>query len=121
MLRISTIVLALAAFITFAPADAFAFGWAGHGGGGWGGHGWGGRAFGWHFNRFNNHFDRHFDRLLGFGRFGYYRRPVLSGYPYPHSYYYGNSGYDPGCVWIRQLVPTPYGPQWRMIPGCAYR
>ena len=94
--------LALITFTAFTPIDAVASGGHGFGGRGWGGHGWAG-----HFGG-------------RYGRIGIFRRPILSGYPYAHPYYYGNSGYDPGCVWVRQLVQTPYGPQWRVTPACAY-
>ncbi len=97
MSRLSAGALALGAFIALAPVDAFA--WGGHGGA-WHGPG---AHFGWRY-----------------GRSGFFRRPILSGYPYPYPYYFGNSGYDPGCLWVRQLVPTPYGPQWRVTPACPY-
>ncbi len=32
--------------------------------------------------------------------------------------YYPYYGYDPGCVWVRKLVPTPYGLRWRRVPVC---
>ncbi len=42
------------------------------------------------------------DRGIGFGY-----------YPYYYGGYYG-----PGCVWVRRLVPTPYGLRWRLVPVC---
>jgi hypothetical protein len=103
MSRLLTLALALIAVTAFAPINAFA--WGGHGFGG--GHGWAGRGWAGHFGGRYDHF-------------GIFRRPILSGYPYARPYYYGNSGYDPGCVWVRQLVQTQYGPQWRVTPACAY-
>ena len=116
--------LVLAATCVGAPAVAFAWGggggghgWGGGGGHGWGGHGWGG--WGWHGWGLHGWGWRGFG-WRGYGYYGQYQRPVLSGYPYQTPYYYGNSGYAPGCVWVRQLVDTPYGPQWRVTPACAY-
>lgn len=80
----------------FAAGDASARGWGGHG---WGGHG--GR-FG-HFNRFGR-----FNRFGQFGRFGF---PGLDGY-------YDFPNYALGCVWARQLMPTPDGPRYRYFPVC---
>jgi hypothetical protein len=120
-------------------AQAFA---GGHGGGpGWAG-GWGGRGFGWrglgwrwgwrgwnwyippsrfghYMPPFNN--SRFGNTLPGYGYGPYgYGRPVLSGYPgSPYSYYFSNSGNGPGCVWIRQLIDTEYGPKWTVTPACA--
>jgi hypothetical protein len=94
------------AVTSFTPNTTFA--WSGHASGhgsgrgigpGWAG-GWPGYAWGRH------------------GRFGFFRRPLIAGYG--GSYYYGNSGNDPGCIWIRHLDPTPYGPQWRLTPACPY-
>jgi hypothetical protein len=114
--------LALIAFTAVTPVNAFAlgghgfggYGWAGHGFGshGFGGHGFGGRGLGSH--AWSGHFGGRY------GHTGIFRRPILSGYPYAQPYYYGNSGYDPGCVWVRRLVQTQYGPQWRVTPACAY-
>jgi len=50
--------------------------------------------------------------------FGFYRRPLANS-PYPYVYL-GNSGYDPGCIWVRQLISTQYGPQWQVTAACAY-
>jgi hypothetical protein len=33
--------------------------------------------------------------------------------------FYPYSGYYPGCVWVRRLVPTPYGLRWRRVPVCS--
>jgi len=95
--------LALTALIALIPGEAFAWGGYGVGAHGWGHpgglHGWGHPGG-------------------SFGRFGFYRRP-LANFPYPYVYL-GNSGYDPGCIWVRQLIPTEYGPQWRVTAACAY-
>ena len=80
-----------------APTSASAWGgggWHGgwHGGGGW--HvGWGG---GWH---------RGWGGGWGAPRF-YVGGPA----------YYGGYGYG-GC-YVRRLVPTPWGPRWRLINRC---
>ena len=96
----------LIAVVASRPIEALAAGWGGHG---WGGHGWGRHGFApvW-AGRFGSRF----------ARFGMIRPRFFAGSLYGYSYY-GNSGYDPGCVWIRQLLPTPYGPQWQYTPACA--
>ena len=104
--------LALSALTVFAPIAAFA--WSGHGFGGYGFGGYGFSGHGFTGHGWGSHFGGRY------GRFGIFRRPILSGYPYAHPYYYGNSGNDPGCVWVRQLVQTQYGPQWQVTPACAY-
>jgi hypothetical protein len=32
--------------------------------------------------------------------------------------YYGGYGYGYGGCYVRQLVPTPWGPRWRLINRC---
>jgi hypothetical protein len=59
----------------------------------WGGHGWHG---GWRG-----------------GGFGWGGPRVFIGGP---AYAYGASGYG-GC-YVRRLVPTPWGPRWRMVNRC---
>jgi hypothetical protein len=99
--------LTLIAFAALAPNEALA--WGGYGAGA---HGWG-RFGGWHGGQLGGGpFGQRFSR------FSFYRRPVAN-YPYPYLYL-GNSGYDPGCIWVRQLVSTEYGPQWQVTPTCAY-
>jgi len=74
-------------------------GWAGHG---WAGHGWNGHGFGgrgWYFHQV-----------------GGFHGPAVPGY----AGYYESSAYVPGCVWVRQLSPGPYGPVWRYYPACYY-
>jgi hypothetical protein len=88
--RLFLATLALVALSALAPGNAFAHGWGGHGGHG----GWGGHGWGGHFGGFH-------------GRFG-------------GGYYGGYPGYAPGCVWVRRVVPTPWGLQWRVVPACYY-
>jgi hypothetical protein len=76
-----------------APTTASAFG--GHGGHG-GFHGGGFHGGGWH--------DGHFGARRFFVGGGYY------------GYGYGYGGYD-GC-YERRLVPTPWGPRWRLFSRC---
>ena len=26
--------------------------------------------------------------------------------------------YNPNCAFLRRLVPTPFGPQWQLVPVC---
>jgi len=59
-----------------------------HGGGGWHGGGWHGGGWGYR----------------GWGGPRFYGGP----------YYYGGYG---GC-YVRRLVPTPWGPRWRLINRC---
>jgi hypothetical protein len=59
----------------------------------WGGHGWHG---GWHG-----------------GGFGWGGPRVFIGGP---AYAYGAYGYG-GC-YVRRLVPTPWGPRWRLVNRC---
>jgi hypothetical protein len=99
--------LTLAVLTVLAPREALA--WGGYGAAA---HGWG-HPGGWHgLGRSGG--------SLGWrsGRFGFYRRPV-GNFPYPYLFL-GNSGYDPGCIWVRQLVSTEYGPQWQVTAACAY-
>jgi hypothetical protein len=37
-----------------------------------------------------------------------------------HTYLHEYSAFNPGCVWLRRLVPTPtpYGPRWQLVPVC---
>jgi hypothetical protein len=95
--KLSLVVLAAAALGTaaLAPNSASAFGGGFHGGGFHGGgfHG-GGFHGGWHGGGWGG-------RRFFVGGPGYY------GYGY---------GYG-GCT-VRQLVPTPWGPRWRLINRC---
>jgi hypothetical protein len=61
---------------------------------GGGSHGGGGHPGGGHFGGFHGG-----GPGLGFGFYPYY-------------------GYYPNCVWVRRLVPTPYGLRWRRVPVC---
>ena len=54
--------------------------------------------------------DHDHDRFRGFGFGGLY---AFGG---PEFYGYDNY-YDDSC-WQRQLVPTPYGLQWRLVDVC---
>jgi hypothetical protein len=113
MSRLSGIVVATLVLLAFAFAagDVSAHGWAGHG---WGGHGW-------HFG--------HFRRFGCFSRFGNFSCSGASG-AFPGAFhgqavpgyygYYASPTFAPGCVWVRQLVPGPYGPVWRYYPACYY-
>jgi hypothetical protein len=92
MLRLSVMGLAallLAAVIALAPAKALA---SGHFGSGW----YGGWSEGSHWDFYGGKF-------------------VVSD---THTYLHEYSAYDPGCAWLRRLVPTPYGPQWQLVPVC---
>ena len=41
------------------------------------------------------------------------------GYGYPGGgYYSGYGGYGYGGCYVRRLVPTPWGPRWRLINRC---
>jgi hypothetical protein len=33
---------------------------------------------------------------------------------YAHEY----SAFNPGCAWLRRVVPTPLGLRWRLVPIC---
>jgi hypothetical protein len=57
----------------------------------WGGHGWHG---GWHG-----------------GGWGWHGPRVFVGGPAYYSYGYG------GC-YVRRLLPTPWGPRWRLVNRC---
>jgi hypothetical protein len=64
----------------------------------WDGHGWGG---GWHHGRHGG---------WGGPRFfvggpGYYGYGAYAGYGY-------------GGCYVRRLVPTPWGPRWRLVNRC---
>jgi hypothetical protein len=75
-----------------APTAASA-GWhGGHGGGGW-------HGGGFHHGGFHH----------GFHHFG--PRFVFAGGPSYYNYGYG------GC-YARRLVPTPWGPRWRLVNVC---
>jgi hypothetical protein len=79
-----------------APTSASA--WGGHGGwhgGGWHGGGWHG---GWYGPRF-------------YGPRFYAGGPAYYGYGYGYGYPYG------GC-YVRRLLPTPWGPRWRLVNRC---
>jgi hypothetical protein len=65
----------------------------------WGGHGWHGG--GWH----------------GGGWHGGWGGPrVFVGGPAFYGYGYGY-GYGGGC-YVRQLIPTPWGPRWQLVNRC---
>ena len=86
--KFSLVAVAAASLGVAALAPTSASAWVGHGGG------WHG---GWH-------------RRPGLGRSTLLRRwPGLYGY-------YGGYGYG-GC-YVRRLVPTPWGPRWRLINRC---
>ena len=75
------------------PSEASAHG--PHGGGGWHGGGWHGG--GWHG--------------------GGYRGPrFYGGGPYYYGGYGAYAAYG-GC-YVRRLVPTPWGPRWRLVNRC---
>jgi hypothetical protein len=42
-------------------------------------------------------------------------RFVVSAPSYLHSY----RAFNPSCVWLRRVVPTPLGPQWQLVPVCV--
>jgi hypothetical protein len=96
--RVRLAILVVAALIALMPATVYARG-GGHGGGG---HFGGGAHFGGGF-RGGGPFRGGFGPGFGYG-FGYY------------PYYYGYDG--PGCVWVRRVVPTPYGLRWRLVQVC---
>jgi hypothetical protein len=100
MSRCSGVLLAIAAsaVAALAPVEAAAA---------WGGHGWAGH--GWHFGHFG-----HFQRFGGFGPVGRFPGATAGGY----LGYYDSPDYSLGCVWARQLVPTPDGPRYRYFPIC---
>jgi hypothetical protein len=102
MSRWSGVLLAIAAsaVAALAPVEAAA----------WGGHGWGGH--GWHFGHLG-HFG-HFQHFGRFGAFGRFPGTAVGGY----LGYYDSPDYSLGCVWARQLVPTPDGPHYRYFPVC---
>lgn len=93
--KLSLVAVAVAALgAAMAPTSASAWGWHGgwhHGGGGWH-HGWGGWHHGW----------------------GWGPRVAVGG-PY-YGYPYASYGY--GSCFVRRLVPTPWGPRWRLVNTC---
>jgi hypothetical protein len=89
--KLSLVVLAAASLgaAALAPTSASAFG--GHGG--WHGGGWHG---GWHG-----------------GGWGWGGSRVFIGGPAYYGYDYGYGGCN-----VRRLVPTPWGPRWRLVNRC---
>jgi hypothetical protein len=88
-----TVAAALGA-AALAPSSASAQGWHGGGHGGWHGGGHGGwHGGGWH----------------GGGWRGGWGGPRFVGGPA----YYGGGG----CT-VRRVVPTPWGPRWRLVNRC---
>ena len=90
--KLSLVAVAAASLGVAALAPTSASAWGGHG---WGGGGWHGgwRGGGWGGPRF----------FVG--------GPVYYGYGA-----YAGDGYG-GC-YVRRLVPTPWGPRWRLINRC---
>ncbi len=87
--KLGFVVLAAVSLGVTALAPTSASAWGGHGGWHGGGGGWHG---GWH----------------GAG-WGWGPRVVVGG-----PYYYGGYG---GC-YVRRVVPTPWGPRWRLVNRC---
>ncbi len=92
--KLSLVALAAAALgmTALTPTSASAWGGGFHGGGfhgGWHGGGWHGGGWG--------------------GRRFYVGGPAYYGYGY---------GYGGGGCYVRRLVPTPWGPRWRLINRC---
>jgi hypothetical protein len=91
MLRKLSLVAVAAASLgaaALAPTSASAWGGGWHHGGGW-------------HNGFHH------------GGWGWGGRRVFIGGPA----YYGGYGYGGGC-YARRLVPTPWGPRWRLVNRC---
>ena len=88
--KLSLVAVAAASLGVAALAPTSASAWGGHGwGGGWH-HGWHG---GWGGPRFY------------VGGPGYYGYGAYAGYGY-------------GGCYVRRLVPTPWGPRWRLVNRC---
>jgi hypothetical protein len=90
--KLSLVVLAAASLgmTALAPTSASAWGGGFHGGGWHGGWHGGGWHGGWGARRF------------------YVGGPA----------YYSGYGYGYGGCYVRRLVPTPWGPRWRLINRC---
>jgi hypothetical protein len=87
--KLSLVAVAAASLGMAALAPTSASAFGGHfGGHGWHGGGWHGGGWGWGGPRF------------------------YAGGPA----YYGYGGYG-GC-YVRRLVPTPWGPRWRLVNRC---
>jgi len=41
-------------------------------------------------------------------------RFVIPAHTVLHEY----AAYNPNCVFLRRVVPTPLGPQWQLVPVC---
>jgi hypothetical protein len=41
-------------------------------------------------------------------------RFVIAAHTRLHEY----AAYNPNCVFLRRVVPTPLGPQWQLVPVC---
>ena len=41
-------------------------------------------------------------------------RVVIPQHTVLHEY----AAYNPSCVFLRRVVPTPLGPQWQLVPVC---
>jgi hypothetical protein len=100
--KLSLVAVAVASLASvgavLAPNAASAHGHGG-GGGGWHGGGGGWHGGGWHGGGWH-----------GGGWHGAYFRPRVYAGPV-YSYGYG------GC-YQRRLVPTPWGPRWRLVNRC---
>jgi hypothetical protein len=87
--KLSLVAVAAASLGLAALAPTSASAWDGHG---WHGGGWHG---GWH------------------GGWGWGGRRFYAGGPAYFGYGYGYGG-----CYVRQLVPTPWGPRWRLVNRC---
>ena len=97
------VTLTLIAGAAVAPDRVFAGEWSGP---------LGGPSPGWYGRWYNGGFRGGYAPYAP-PRFGY-GAPYVTGFPYHYDGYHGT-----GCVWVRQPVPSPYGPVWGLVPICV--
>ena len=122
-IRMMTASAAVAAFALVTPALAGHGGGGGfHGGGGFGGSAWHGGGGGWHggggwghgHGGWGHWHGGHWHGGWGHGGGGGWHH----GWGGPRFFAGGTVSYGYGGCYVRRLVPTPWGPRWRMINRC---